>query len=201
MFSKILWCFALIISAWLLGLGWFVAQIPTQATDDDEDTAAIVVLTGGAGRLEYGLELLAAGRGEQLFISGVGPGTTLDDVLKKTSPDARQIIRNMPYNAVVLGPVAVNTIGNAEETAAWITKHKFKSLRLVTSNYHMPRSLNELHQAMPDVTIIADPVFPDDFKVAGWWSDEHSRTLVLSEYHKYLASVLRLWLISTKHGS
>ncbi len=81
--SKIIACFLLCLALWLTGLAWFVWQIPAHIIDDNRETDAIVVLTGGSGRLEYGLELLAEGKGKKLFISGVSEGITTEQLLRQ----------------------------------------------------------------------------------------------------------------------
>ena len=70
----------------------------------------------------------------------------------------------------VLGHEAINTLGNAHETAQWIRSQGFRSLRLVTAWYHMPRSLLEFDRAMPEIDIVAHPVFPEQVKQERWWT-------------------------------
>jgi uncharacterized SAM-binding protein YcdF (DUF218 family) len=86
---------------------------------------------------------------------------------------------------------ADDTRGNAVETAAWIREQGFGSLRLVTANYHMPRSLLEFRHAMPDIEIVPHPVFPENFKQDEWWLWPGSASLLASEYSKYLVALLR----------
>jgi len=71
-------------------------------------------------------------------------------------------------------------------------EHHYTSLRLVTANYHMRRSLLEFSALMPDFTIIPEPVLPGNFQREQWWRHPASRALVLSEYHKYIATWLRI---------
>jgi uncharacterized SAM-binding protein YcdF (DUF218 family) len=94
---------------------------------------------------------------------------------------------------MVLGHTADDTRGNAAETARWIKKEGFQSLRLVTANYHMRRSLLEFKRLMTGVTIIPHPVFPQGFKAEAWWIHWGSFRLVVSEYVKYLIALVRLW--------
>ncbi len=173
---------------WAIGLGWFVIQIPMQPSDNTEHTDAIVVLTGGALRLEHGFELLAAQRADRMFISGVEDGVSLPSLLKKKEYHAFEDRINAA--SITLGYKARSTLGNAEETAEWIAREHIKSIRLVTGNYHIPRSVFELHQTVPDLIIVADPVFPGHFEHNGWWRSGDSVRLVLLEYHKYVASVI-----------
>jgi uncharacterized SAM-binding protein YcdF (DUF218 family) len=196
LFKTFIW-FLLCLTIWLLGLNWFIGQIPTQAQEDDRPVDAIIVLTGGSGRLDYGLTLLLKGKARALFVSGAGSGTTVNDIVQQASPDLRQWVaaQHAPL-PIYLGHQAKNTIGNAEETARWIHSQHYQTIRLVTANYHLPRSINEFEEVMPGVTIIPTPVFPDDFKLEGWWNDPYSRTMMLLEYHKYLASEIRHWLVA-----
>jgi len=113
---------------------------------------AIVVLTGGADRIEAALRLLAEGRAPLLLVSGVAGGTDLADLNRRVPLDAEQAGR------VTLGRVARSTAGNAAETALWSQAHSVKRLIVVTAGYHMPRALLELHDALPDVQLLPAPV-------------------------------------------
>jgi len=196
---RIILCFQLCLCLWLSGLFWFIAKIPDQPSSDDTETDAIVALTGGSSRLEYGLKLLTEGKGSKLFISGVHDKTTAESMLRHAPPDIRLKLASFSPESIVLGHEAENTIGNAEETARWLHKEGFHSIRLVTSNYHMPRSLEEFKATIPDITIIPEPVFPEDFTLSNWWQHAESRTLMLLEYHKFMASKLRHWFVSATH--
>ncbi len=177
--------------AWLLGLMWFASSVPVRVEDPDTHTDAIVVLTGGSGRLSTGLALLAAGKGDRLFVSGVHKGVAVRDLLRV----GRQADHKELAGAVVLGYAADDTVGNAAETAAWAAREHLHSLRLVTAAYHMRRSLWEFHQAMPGMVIIPHPVFPDAVKSRDWWHRPGTAALLATEYSKYLAAVLRHWIM------
>jgi uncharacterized SAM-binding protein YcdF (DUF218 family) len=171
---------------WLGGLIWFAGTIPGDVADPDDRTDAIVVLTGGSQRFETGLDLLAAGKGKQLFVSGVHQGVTVADLMHQAhrAPDR-------PACCVVLGHEADSTHGNALETAAWMRREGYRSLRLVTAAYHMRRSLLEFARVMPEMTIIANPVFPEQIRLANWWTSPGTAALIIGEYDKYLGALLR----------
>ena len=118
-------------------------------------------------------------------------GVEVDELLSVGKSDPRLIAC-----CVVLGHVAENTRGNAIETAVWMYEEGFKSLRIVTANYHMPRSLLEFKSLMPDVEIVAHPVFPDNVKVDNWWRFPGSSALIASEYNKYVFASLRNALLN-----
>lgn len=188
-----IWVCALL---WVIGLCWFLTNIPKPHDDMAEiQTDVIVVLTGGGGRLEYGMELLADNKGKKLFVSGVSKSVTVDELIRRQpSPKRAKIV---PYAGdIVLGYEAENTIGNAQETAQWIRDNNVESIRLVTADFHMPRSLLEFSQALPGVSLVADPVFTDEFSGNRWWRDREARKLLLSEYHKFLAAKLRHVILS-----
>jgi uncharacterized SAM-binding protein YcdF (DUF218 family) len=176
----------LVAVVWLVGLWRFAAAIPNDVTAPDVQTDAIVVLTGGSLRVEGGLRLLADGKAKKLFISGVYRGVDVTELLRvsRQSPDSVAC-------CVVLGHAADNTLGNAHETAQWMEKEGYHSLRLVTASYHMPRSMLEFTRAMPDIEIVPNPVFPEFTQDAPWWQSRRSATLVASEYSKYLAAMVR----------
>ncbi|HSR56118.1 MAG TPA: YdcF family protein [Alphaproteobacteria bacterium] len=176
------------IAAWLAGLIWFAQSIPRTPDTSTTTTDAAVVLTGGTGRLSVGVRLLARGRARKLFVSGVYRGVDVARILRLVRQQGREL-----ECCMALGHAADNTQGNARETAEWIRAEGFKSLRLVTANYHMCRSLLEFRRMMPDVTIIPHPVFPGGFKADQWWRHPGSLRLVVSEYVKYLIAQVRFW--------
>src|SRR5690606_16014766 len=143
--QKILLSFCLLAILWAGGFLWFIGQMPVEPSHDDTHADVIVVLTGGAGRLEYGFRLLAEGKGKALFISGVSKAATVNDLVALVEPPVRKEVKRLP---ITLGRDAVNTIGNAEETARWIREKNYKTIHLVTSNYHMPRSISEFRQTL-----------------------------------------------------
>jgi uncharacterized SAM-binding protein YcdF (DUF218 family) len=93
---------------------------------------------------------------------------------------------------VDLGRSAENTIGNAGETASWVSSHKFRTVIVVTASYHMPRSLLELDAVLPETKFVAYPVFPDDVHLSEWWREPYTTGVLASEYLKYLAATLRV---------
>jgi len=186
MLRKILWCFFGCFALWCGGLFWFFEQIPLMQAETPK-ADAIVILTGGKGRLEYSLRLLTQGKGEALFISGVGDINSFDVLLKQFPQDLQDQVHALPASAIEMGRDAENTIGNAQETERWANNHHIKTLLVVTSNYHMPRALLEFGEIMPDVTLVPAPLL-----VQGGFDWQ----LLLSEYHKYLAAKSRHWLVT-----
>lgn len=175
-----------LIIAWFGGLVAFASEIPDSVADTETETDAIVVLTGGSGRLETGFELLAERRAAKLFVSGVYRGVDVASLLQLSQRNPDELIC-----CVSLGYAAESTSGNARETAAWIAEQGYTSLRLVTANYHMPRSILEFSHAMPDIRIIPHAVFPANFKSEHWWMWPGSASLVVGEYTKFLAAWVR----------
>ena len=176
-------CAALFL-LWAAGLIWFA--IPPSAEDRSAPTDAIVVLTGGRLRLQSGIELLREGKGRKLFVSGVNQRVDLDELLRISGNAA-----DWAACCTALGHDAEDTLGNARETAQWVRQQGFRSLRLVTAWYHMPRSLLEFDRAMPEIEIIPHPVFPDQVRQEHWWASRGTAALLVSEYGKYLGAVLR----------
>ena len=140
----------LALVCWLGGLVWFAQTIPREDGWADRATDAIVVLTGGSERISTGVQLLSRGLGRTLFVSGVHQGVDLRDMLR-----AARLEPSTLECCIVLGYEAGDTVGNAAETAAWMRSRSYESLRLVTSNYHMRRSLLEFGMAMPQVDAAA----------------------------------------------
>ncbi|MBP2228503.1 uncharacterized SAM-binding protein YcdF (DUF218 family) [Azospirillum agricola] len=184
----------LLAAVWGLGLFWFAAGVPRHAPNLDDPVAgratdAIVVLTGGSNRLATGLELLAAGRARKLFVSGVYDGVDVQELLK--------LSRRAPTEmecCIALGYSADSTIGNAYETADWMRDQGFRSLRVVTANYHMRRSLLELAMAMPDIELVPHPVVAPTVHLADWWLWPGTANLLVNEYNKLLMTYGRYGL-------
>ncbi len=168
--------------AWLGGLVWFIAQVP-RAPAVASPVEAIVVLTGGSGRLEAGLALLRANPGARLFVSGVYRGVDVAELLRldREIPEAVRC-------CVELGHAADDTRGNARESAVWVAAHGFRAIRLVTGNYHMPRSVLEFQRAMPGVTIEPHPIIVESVRLDGWWYRPGTAALLAGEYLKYLVA-------------
>ena len=175
----ILFLFSLMI--WLAGLLWFVHNVPETPTYNPLKTDAIIVLTGGSERLEVGMDLLSKSYAKYLFISGVARGVDVKELLKLVSRKPNEFAC-----CIAIGYRADNTAGNAIETSIWMSKNQLKSLRLVTANYHMPRSLLEFTRAMPKIRIVPHPVFPSQFKRKNWWRWPGTAELLASEFNKYV---------------
>lgn len=175
----------LVAILWSAGLVGFATAVPRDIADQTSRTDAIVVPTGGYGRLFAGLELLRDGHAEQLFISGVYTGVTLSSLVGDIDFD-------LPACCVEIGHSADDTFENAKETAAWMAKRDYHSLRLVTGSYHMPRAILEFRHAMPDVRLVANPTFPQHVKVDHWWRYRGTAGLLASEYAKYLLALIRM---------
>jgi uncharacterized SAM-binding protein YcdF (DUF218 family) len=186
-----LWRLALVVGlslAAMLGLGYirFAAGLVLNEPAAVPRTDAIVVVTGGSQRVGDAIGLLGADRGSRLLISGVNEKTGREE-LAKLNPSSRELMAC----CVDLDYRARNTIGNAIEARRWARQHKFASLLLVTSNYHMPRTVAEFAHAMPGVRIVPHPVVTDQIDTAGWWNEWRTIKVLVPEYLKYIVARLR----------
>ena len=172
---------AVLLLVWVLGFVLFTMTLPRPL--ENVTTDAVVVPTGGAGRIDRGLALIASHQAKRMLISGAAPGVRPIDLARSN---------NAPISlftcCVDLGHEAVDTRSNAEETARWVRQHGYKSIRLVTSDWHMARARMELDAVLDsDVTVEADGV-PGDAPLG----------LLVIEYNKLLLRRVALWLgIST----
>ncbi len=166
---------AVVALGWVAGLLWFSLTLPAAAPLATR-TDAVVVLTGGAGRLARGVEVLQAGAAPRMLISGVKPSSSMAMIAEAA---------NIPMSAFTttdLGYGAVDTRSNAEETASWVTRRQVRSLRLVTSASHMRRARLELSRVLPaNVRVVPDAV-PHEVGAPG----------IPWEYTKFLARWLAL---------
>lgn len=160
---------AALVLLWALGFALFAVALPGPA--DDRMTDAIVVLTGGPGRVDRGLALLAAGRAKRMLVSGAD---------RRVRPRELAAVYGASVGLVRarvdLGRQAVDTRSNAEETAEWLRRNRFRSVRLVTTDWHMPRARYELSRVLgDDIDVLADGV-----------RSEPGFRALLTEYTKYL---------------
>ena len=167
---------------WLAGFGLFLEYVHgLQPQNPNQPTDAIIVLTGGAQRVNKGLDLLSTGQGKKLFITGVNGHVNLQEILNLWK---RPIIQQDSDDCcIILDHKARNTIQNAQETREWAQAENIKTLRLVTSDYHMPRAQLEFHENMPGTLILpwpvkaheADSAMPDFVRLA---FGEYNKTLL-----------------------
>jgi len=171
------------------GFVGFLSLLRGAETQPDRKADGIVVLTGGSSRVSDAMELLASGYGQRLLISGVHPTSGASDI-------SRSLPENQSWMSccVDLDRSAVNTRSNAAETRRWARERGFKSLIVVTSNYHMPRAIVELSHAMPDIQLIPFAVVGDKWRDEPWWTSGATLRLLLSEYVKYVAAEVRVRL-------
>lgn len=164
-------------------VGGFLLFVQTIERDEVAPQAAegVVALTGGKDRIGDAVLLLASGQAKRLLITGVNPSTKANE-LQMLVPRGDEFF---PC-CIDLGRSAQDTRGNAVETSEWVVKHGFKSLIVVTSAYHMPRTLIEFSRTMPDVQLIPYAVQSPNFQADKWWAHHVSRRLMLTEYVKYL---------------
>ncbi|MBA2398399.1 MAG: YdcF family protein [Bradyrhizobium sp.] len=172
-----------------VGFVAFLSQLRGVEVKPARNADGIVVLTGGSSRVSDAMELLAGGYGKRLLISGVHPTNAASDI-SRTLPDNHSLLGC----CVDLDRSAVNTRSNAAETRRWVKDRGFKSLIVVTSNYHMPRAIVELSHAMPDIVLIPFAVVGDRWRDEPWWTSGTTFRLLLSEYAKYVAAELRVRL-------
>lgn len=180
---------ALAFVAAAAGFVAFLSHLRGAETVPDRKADGIVALTGGSSRVSDAMELLAAGYGRRLLISGVHPTSRASDI-SRTLPENQSFMNC----CVDLDRTALSTRGNAAEARRWAEGRRFKSLIVVTSNYHMPRALVEFSHAMPQMTLIPFAVVGDKWREEPWWTSGSTLRLLLSEYVKYVAAELRVRL-------
>ena len=178
----LLFCLGLFAAGFLL----FVNSVVATQPDGKQAADGIVVLTGGASRINDAVQLLADGRGKRLLVTGLNPSTSRHDLARAMGNKSYLV-----ECCVDLDYQAVNTIGNATETFEWAKKNRFTRLVIVTSNYHMPRTLLELKRIFPEGVFIPHAVESPSLELQSWWAHLPTLRLLLSEYAKYIAAQLR----------
>lgn len=165
------------VIAWSLGFAVFTVLLPPPLLARNT-TDAIVVPTGAPGRIDRGLALLGEGQARRMLVTGVGPGVRPADLA-----NASRAPRRLFACCVDLGSDAVDTRSNAEETARWVRSREYRSVRLVTSDWHLPRAAMELRASLgPDVIVLGDGV-PGNPRLG----------VLVNEYNKLLLRRVALW--------
>ena len=169
------------------GFALFATHIGQMTTPENPPEAdAIIVLTGGQARLDAALELLKSGKGERLLISGVNPSTSSATLQAATGGD-----KALFSCCVDIDHAALDTIGNAEESAKWVRTHDYNRVLLVTNNYHMPRSLLEVGRLLDREELAPYPVVNSKLDNGGWIVQPDALRVLFTEYNKYLAALAR----------
>ena len=183
--------FLVLALIWFAGLLAFAGRVQQSTPPRPPEVAeGIVALTGPNSneRIAAALGLLQDGMGRRLLISGVNPGATREDIRNVSKP-ARRL-----YDCCVdLGFTAADTVGNARETADWARSMRFRSLIIVTADYHMPRAMLELRAVMrePQFTLQTYATPTPALKARSWWRSPRAARLMVMEYSKYLAILAR----------
>lgn len=162
--------FAIVLLAWIFAFAWFAVSLPGSAGAVKTD--AVIVLTGGEGRIDRGLDVIAQGWAPRMLVSGVDREVTEEEFAAEYD-----IAEETFACCVTLGYQSYDTRSNAIEAARWLSRNDAKSVRLVTTDWHMRRALHEIEEMKPDgVTIVPDGV-----------PSEPSLRILFLEFHKYLA--------------
>ncbi|MBN9022175.1 MAG: YdcF family protein [Rhizobiales bacterium] len=170
-----------------IGFVTFAESVVRAAPPSDPRADGIVVLTGGTARIDGAMALLSEGRAQRLLISGVNPSVSRDTIAEMVGEQLRPAL-----DCCVDIDHARDTVENARSAGRWASDLSFSSVIVVTSGYHMPRSMAELASAMPGVRLIPFPVANPDLDLEGWWRNPTAFGLLAREYGKYLAAEARL---------
>ena len=162
---------AMVLLLYLLGFVLFTVTLGKPAAADAAPTDAIVVLTGGPGRIEHAVAALKARKGKRLLVSGTDPAVTKKDLIRRLGGFGSLI-----NCCVDLGSESFDTRSNAEEASRWLAKHRYRSFRLVTSDWHMRRARYDFRGVLGDTYALV----PDAVR-----SKPNFMTL-FGEYNKYV---------------
>jgi uncharacterized SAM-binding protein YcdF (DUF218 family) len=170
---------SLLLIIYGLGFALFGVTLGKPAKADADKTDGIVVITGGSQRIEHGVEMLGAGKGKRMLVAGADPAVTKADLVRRLGGRKKLV-----QCCVDLGSESVDTRSNAEETRRWLERKGFKSVRLITSDWHMRRARYEFRRELKD-----------DFKVVpDAVRSEPGFMTLFGEYNKYLLRRIAVWL-------
>lgn len=188
--------FLLLVLIWTAGLLAFAARVQQETPAPPPERAdGIVVLTGvnSRERIAAGVTLLSDNYGRRVLVSGVNRDLTREDVRNVSNA-----VKRLYDCCVDLGFNALDTVGNARETADWARAMRFSSLIVVTADYHMPRAMLELRAVLgpQGVGLQSYPVATPALNAKGWWRSPAGARLMVVEYSKYLAILGRELVLS-----
>ncbi len=170
---------SLLLILYGIGFALFGVTIGGPAAAGSAPTDGIVVITGGSGRIEHAVEMLAEGKGKRLLVAGADPSVTKADLVHRLGGRNRLV-----QCCLDLGSESVDTRSNAEETRRWLERKRFKSVRLITSDWHMRRAGYEFRRELgEEFTIVPDAV-----------RSEPGFMTLFGEYNKYLLRRIAVWL-------
>ena len=162
---------SLLVLLYAIGFVVFAFTLGTPAPATAQPSDAAVVLTGGSGRIEHGMDVVRRGKARRLLVAGADPSVTKADLAARIPGSA-----NLLKCCVDLGSESVDTRSNAEEASRWLAKHGFRSFRLITSDWHMRRARYEFGRALAGKYVIV----PDAVRT------EPSFLTLFGEYNKYV---------------
>jgi uncharacterized SAM-binding protein YcdF (DUF218 family) len=170
---------SLLLILYGVGFALFGVTIGEPAAADARPTDGIVVITGGSGRIEHAVEMLAEGKGKRLLVAGADPSVTKADLVRRLGGRERLV-----ECCLDLGSESVDTRSNAEETRRWLQRKRFQSVRLITSDWHMRRARYEFRRELGgNFQLVPDAV-----------RSEPGFMTLFGEYNKYLLRRIAVWL-------
>jgi uncharacterized SAM-binding protein YcdF (DUF218 family) len=169
---------SLILLLYAIGFVLFAFTLGSPAPAMAQPTDAAIVLTGGSGRIEHAMDVLRQGKAKRLLVAGADPSVTKRDLAVRIPGSG-----NLLKCCVDLGSESVDTRSNAEEAGRWLAKHRFRSIRLITSDWHMRRARYEFRKVLKGQYVIV----PDAVRT------EPSFFTLFGEYNKYVLRRLAVW--------
>ncbi|NUT01449.1 MAG: YdcF family protein [Sphingomonas sp.] len=170
--------FSFLVLLYALGFILFGVTLGRPAKADVRTDAAVVI-TGGTGRIEHAMRVLEHGKAKRVLIAGADPLVTKKDLVDRFNAKSKLV-----RCCVDLGSESVDTRSNAEEAQRWLARHQYKSVRLITNDWHMRRAAYEFRRSLGDqYEVVHDAV-----------RTEPGFATLFSEYNKYLLRRAAVWL-------
>ena len=167
-----------VVLLYAVGFVVFAFTLGRPAPANAGSTDAAVVLTGGSGRIEHAVDVVRDGKAKRLLVAGADPSVTKADLTRRI-PGSGKLIKC----CVDLGSESVDTRTNAEEAQRWLSQHRFQSVRLITSDWHMRRARHEFEKVLGSkYRLVTDGV-----------RTEPSFVTLFGEYNKYVLRRIAVW--------
>lgn len=176
-----IYIFSLFLILLILGFFYFLRVITYTNVVVGKNIDGIAILTGGKGRIDLGLNLFKEQSNIRLIISGVDKKVSINSVLPTKFQE---------NNRIYIDQVSESTFENAIVIAEWAKKNQLYNIIVITSYYHMPRSMLLLSKFTEEVNYYAYPVKKEKSKSSDFIPEVQFNLFLMQEYIKYLLSLI-----------
>ncbi|MEC8100472.1 MAG: YdcF family protein [Pseudomonadota bacterium] len=163
------------------GFQRFYLSIKNYQITYNKNIQGIAVLTGGKGRISEGLEVFKSYKDIYLLISGVDKSIKIEEILPANLLNNQKVFTDT---------ISETTRDNAIAIIKWAKKYNIRHIKIITSDYHMPRSMIVLSKNTKNLSFYAHPVKSNIDIMLGDLKSLNKLNFLMKEYFKYLLSLI-----------